>query len=153
MEFLEGQFYTAKNLLSYRTRVESRELNSLLDHVKRSLDILDLEVNGRVILSISEKIIEKDKQIYGVEILIPVNKEFESTGQYVYKPSFKLVNAISCRFYGSCSNFAEAETKLSSYVKARDMVAVTGVYHILRDDTHCGTECWDACIAVNENIV
>lgn len=54
MEFLEGQFYTAKNLLSYRTRVESRDLNGLLDHVKRSLDILDLEVNGRIIMSKSE---------------------------------------------------------------------------------------------------
>ncbi len=153
MEFLEGQFYTAKNLLSYRTRVEISELDGLLNHVKRSLDVLDLKMNGRAILSISEKIVEKDKQIYGVEILIPVNKEFESNGQYVYKPSFKLVNAISYRFYGGCSSFAEAESKLSSYIKERDMNAVTGVYHILRDDAHCGTECWDACVAVNENIV
>ncbi len=153
MEFLEGQFYTAKNLLSYRTRVESSELNGLLNYVKRSLDVLDLKMNGRAILSISEKIVEKNKQIYGVEILIPVNKEFESTGQYVYKPSFKLVNAITYRFYGSCSSFAEAESKLSRYIKWRNMNAVTGVYHILRDDAYCGTECWDACVAVNENIV
>lgn len=155
MEFLEGQFYTVNNLLSYRTRVESRDLNDLLDHVKSNLDVLDLKMSGRTILSISEKIVEKNKQIYGVEILIPVDREFESTGQYVYKPTFKLVNAIAYRFYGSCSGFAEAESRLSNYIKAHDMTAVTGVYHILQGDgtARNGEEYWDACVAVNENIV
>lgn len=153
MEFLEGQFFTAKNLLSYRTRVESRDLNDLLDHVKSNLNVLDLKMSGRTILSISEKIVEKNKQIYGVEILIPVDREFESTGQYVYKPTFKLVNAIAYRFYGG--SFAEAESKLSNYIKAHDMTAVTGVYHIMQGDglDRYGEEYWDACVAVNENIV
>lgn len=155
MEFLEGQFYTANNLLSYRTRVESSDLSDLLRYVRNNLDVLELKMNGRVILNISEKIAEKNKQIYGVEILIPVDKEFESTGQYVYKPTFKLVNAISYRFYGNCGSFAEAESKLSNYIKSRDMNAVTGVYYILHSDEvpHCGADYWDTYIAVNENIV
>lgn len=155
MEFLEGQFYTAKNLLSYRTRVESRELNNLLCYVKSSLEVLDLKINGKIILSISERIIEKNKQIYGVEILIPVDKEFESTGQYVYKPTFKLVNAISYRFYGNCNGFAEVETKLSNYIKAHDMNAVTGLYYILqsKETAQDGVQYWDTYVAVNENIV
>ncbi len=155
MEFLEGQFYTAKNLLSYRTRVESSELNNLLCYVKNSLDVLDLKVNGKIILSFSEKIIEKNKQIYGVEILIPVNKEFESTGQYVFKPIFKLVNAISYRFYGNCSGFAEAEAKLYGYIKAHNMDAVTGLYYILqsKEIVNSGAQYWDTYVAINENIV
>ena len=155
MEFLEGQFYMAKNLLSYRTRVESSELNNLLCYVRNSLEALDLKVNGKIILSISEKISEKNKQIYGVEILIPVDKEFESTGQYVFKPTFKLVNAISYRFYGSCRGFAEAEAKLSNYIKARDMNAVTGLYYILqsKENVHNSVQYWDTYVAVNENIV
>lgn len=155
MEFLEGQFYTAKNLFSYCTRVESSELDNLLCYVKNSLDALDLKVNGKIILSFSEKITEKNKQIYGVEILIPVDKEFESTGQYVFKPAFKLVNAISYRFYGNCSGFAEAEVKLSNYIKAHDMKAVTGLYYILqsKETANNGVQYWDIYIAVNENIV
>ena len=155
MEFLEGQFYTAKNLLSYRTRVESCELNNLLCYVRNSLEVLDLKVNGKIILSISEKIAEKNKQIYGVEILIPVDKEFESTGQYVYKPTFKLVNAISYRFYGNCNSFAEAESKLFNYIKARNMNAVTGLYYILqsKEPVYNGVQYWDTYVAVNENIV
>lgn len=155
MEFLEGQFYTAKNLLSYRTRVESVELSKLLYHVKNNLEALDLKISGKIILNISEKITEKNKQIYGVEILIPVDKEFESTGQYVFKPSFKLVNAISYRFYGSCSGFAEAEAKLYGYIKAHDMNAVTGLYYILqsKETINSGVQYWDTYVAVNENIV
>lgn len=155
MKFLEGQFYTAKNLLSYRTRVESGDINDLLKYVKNNLDVLELKMNGRVILSISEKIVERDKRIYGIELLIPVDRKFESSGQYVYKPAFKLVNAISFRFYGDCSGFVEAETRLSDYIKAHDMDAVTGVYHILPDDgaAQCGAGYWDTYVAVNENIV
>ena len=155
MEFLEGQFYTAKNLFSYRTRVESSELNNLLCYMKSSLEVFDLKINGKIILSISEKITEKNKQIYGVEILIPVDKEFESTGQYVYKPTFKLVNAISYRFYGNCNGFAEAESKLFNYIKARNMNAVTGLYYILqsKETVHNDVQYWDTYVAVNENIV
>ncbi|MDE7398030.1 MAG: hypothetical protein K2N06_00735 [Oscillospiraceae bacterium] len=155
MEFLEGQFYTAENLLSYRTRVVSGDLYDLLRYVRNNLDSLELKVNGRVILSISEKFVERSKQIYGVELLIPVDKEFESTGQYVYKPTFKLVNAVSFRFYDNGNGFDEAELKLSNYIKVHDMDAVTGVYYVLQGDgtDRCGTEYWDTYIAVNENIV
>ena len=155
IEFFERQFYTAKNLLSYRTRVESSDLNNLLCYVKNSLDVLDLKVNGKIILSFSEKITEKNKQIYGVEILIPVDREFESTGQYVFKPTFKLVNAISYRFYGNCNCFAEAEAKLFNYIKAHDMNAVTGLYYILqsKETVYNDVQYWDTYVAVNENIV
>lgn len=155
MEFFEGQFYTVKNLLSYRTRIDSNELDNLLVYVQNSLDALELKVNGNIILSISEKIIEKNKQIYGVEILIPVDKQFESTGQYVYKPTFKLVNAISYRFYGNCRGFAEVETKLSNYIKAHNMNAVTGLYYIMqsKETDKCSLQYWDAYVAVNENVV
>ncbi len=155
MEFLEGQFYTAKNLLSYRTRVESCNLNNLICYVRNSLDALNLKINGKIILSFSEKIAERNKQIYGVELLIPVDKEFESTGQYVFKPTFKLVNAISYRFYGNCSGFAEAESKLYGYIKAHDMNAVTGLYYILqnKETANDGVQYWDTYVAVNENIV
>ena len=155
MEFLEGQFYTAKNLLSYRTRVKSSDIGDLLRYVENNLDSLELKVSGRVILNISEKITERNKQIYGVELLIPVDKEFESTGQYVYKPIFKLVNAVSLRFYDNRFGFDEAESKLSNYIKSHDMNAVTGVYHILHNDNSANysDEWWDTFVAVNENIV
>ena len=155
MEFLEGQFYTAKNLLSYRTRVESNDLDNLLCYVRNSLDALDLKANGKIILSFSEKITEKNKQIYGVEVLVPVDKEFESTGQYVFKPTFKLVNAISYRFYGNCNGFAEAESKLYGYIKDHDMNAVTGLYYVLqsKEAVNSGVQYWDTYVAVNENIV
>lgn len=155
MEFLEGQFYMAENLLSYRTRVVRGDLYDLLRYVRNNLDSLELKVNGRVILSISEKFVEKSKQIYGIELLIPVDKEFESTGQYVYKPTFKLVNAVSFRFYDTGNGFDEAELKLSNYIKSHDMDAVTGVYYVLRGDwtNRCDAEYWDTYVAVNENIV
>lgn len=154
MEFLEGQIYMAKNLLSYRTRVVSSDLDDLLQYVKNNLDSLELKITGKVILNISEKIKEKDKQIYGVELLIPVDREFESTGQYVYKPIFKLVNAISFRFYGDCSKFAETESRLLAYVKSHDMNAVSGVYHVLQSNgSHNSPKYWDTYIAINENII
>jgi len=91
--------------------------------------------------------------IYGVEVLVPVDREFESTGQYVYKPMFKLVNAVSYRFYGKSTDFSEVEVKLNDYIKARRLNAASGFYYVVQDTESDNLQCWETYVAVNENIV
>jgi len=58
---MEGQFYTVKNLLSYRTRVDSNELDNLLVYVQNSLGALGLKINGNIFLTYQRKFRQKTR--------------------------------------------------------------------------------------------
>jgi len=154
MQFLEKQFFMVENLLSYKTRVDSRDLNDMLLYAERNLDALELELAGNTILNVSEVIFDKDKTIFGIEVLFPVNKPFESQGQCIYKPVFRLENAVVSRFYSGYHEIPEITEQMLLYVKRNNMRPATDVYYIIqRDLNNVADKVFDAYIAVNSNIV
>lgn len=155
MQYLEKQFYMVENLLSYKTRVDSCELSDMISYAERNLDALELEVTGNTILNIFEVINEEKRKIFGVEILFPVDKPFASKGQCVYKPVFRLVNAVSSRFYGRCHNLPEIGNEMLAYIENNNMKPATAVYYILQRNMNLNNNntFFDAYVAVNGNIV
>jgi len=155
MKFLEKQIYMVEHLLSYRTRVDSKDLNDMLQYSQHSLGIFGLTLSGDIILNISELITAEERQIYGVEILFPVDKAFKSQGQYIYKPMFKLVNAVSTRFYSSYTRLPEVKEKFYSFMKEHSMQPITDIYYVIRQNINdpSSEKVFDAYIAVNSNIV
>lgn len=154
MQFLEKQFFMVENLLSYKTRVDSRDLNDMLLYAERNLDALELELAGNTILNVSEVIFDKDKTIFGIEVLFPVNKPFESQGQCIYKPVFRLENAVVSRFYSGYHEIPEITEQMLLYVKRNNMRPATDVYYIIqRDLNNVADKVFDAYVAVNSNIV
>lgn len=105
MSFLEQQYLDFENVLSYRTRVDINRLDAILNFAEKNIDALGLRVTGNTLFTVFETVKDKNKCILGIEILIPVDKAFESSEQYVYKPEFRLVNApfaaFECLVYGS----------------------------------------------------
>ena len=131
MYFLEKQYICVYNVLSYRTRIKCTELSNIISFIYSNLDVMGLESIGKFIFNISEVIDLKNEQIYGIEILVPVNKPFESTGQCVYKPIFRIENAVSRQTVGGYDNILDVESSIFSYIKRRNLSPVTGVYHVV----------------------
>lgn len=154
MAILEHQYIEFENILSYKTRVESSRLEKLVSYVKRNADALGLTIIGNIIFTISEIVEIPNKRILGIELLVPVDKAFESCEQYIYKPKFRLVNAVSIRF-SDFNKFEEANDELERYLKQKKFTAASGIYFII----NCEHECcvlptiYDAVISVNDNIV
>lgn len=155
MQYLEKQFFMVENLLSYKTRVDSRELNNMLIYAQRNLDALELELTGNIILTVSEIISEESKRIFGIEILFPVDKPFQSQGQCIYKPIFKLENAVKSRFYSEYHDIPEIAEKMLAYIKFNNMKPATDVYCVIQGDLNSNVtdKVLDAYVAVNSNIV
>ncbi len=148
MQFFESQFLRIENLLSYRARVDSAEIENMLSYIGRNLDALDLEQVGNAILSISEVITQENGSIFGIEILLPVNRPFVSAGQCVYKPVFLLENAVSAHFVGEYREFPKIEEEVLSYAKQRRMQTITNVYYVVLPD-----KLFTAYVGINGNIV
>jgi len=133
MYFVEKQQLWYDNLLSYRTRVEETALFSLIKHIETNIDALNLEQKGSIVFAIDERIEAGDKTILGVELLVPVNKAFESSNRYVYKSCFKLENAVMSKFNGKISELKSFTEKLFDYVKSKNMKKITDVYYLVRN--------------------
>lgn len=154
MVILEHQHIEFENVLSYKTRVDVNRLEKLLSYVKRNTDALGLEVCGSIIFTVNEVVQLPNRQILGIEILVPVNRTFESCEQYVYKPKFRLVNAVSVRFDNICA-FSEANDQLNRYLKQNHFNAASEIYYIIGSEYEQQqiSIINNALVSVNDNII
>ncbi len=139
MYIVEKQQLWYDNILSYRTRVEEKDLFRLLNHINTALDALELEQKGDIVFTIDEKLETDRTTIFGVELLIPVDKVFESNSRYVYKSCFKLENAVMSKFNGKISELNSFAENLCSYVDSSNIKPITDVYYLVR--SICDDDC------------
>lgn len=152
MYIVEKQQLWYDNIMSYRTRVEEKDLSRLLNHVGIALDALELEQKGDIIFTIDEKVETERTTILGVELLIPVDKKFESNSRYVYKSCFRLENAVMGKFNGKICALNGFAAELCSYVDNSNIKPITDVYYLVRGI--CDDECVvDLYLGTNGNIL
>lgn len=154
MAVTEHRYVEFENVLSYRTRVDIKRLEKLVAYIERNTDALGLRIMGNLVFTITEVIELSDKNILGIELLVPVDKAFESCEQYVYKPRFRLVNAASVRF-GDINDCCEVNDQLMRYLKQNHFNAASGVYYIVDYDCEHSElpTTYDALVSVNDNMV
>ena len=94
MYIVEKQQLWYENILSYRTRVEEKDLPRLINHISTALDALELEKKGDIVFTIDEKFETDRTTILGVELLIPVNKVVDSSNIKPITDVYYLVRSI-----------------------------------------------------------
>lgn len=155
MLFLKQQYLELENVLSYRTRVDINRLNGILNYAEKNADALGLTVMGNMLFTVTEKISENNKCIVGIELLIPVDRKFESCEQYVCKPRFKLVNAVSVRHCGVYSDIDSVSSLLEGYLKESNLQPISNIYYmaVRNSEEQPLSSIFDAYVSVNENLL
>lgn len=152
MYIVEKQQLWYDNILSYRTRVEEKDLLRLLNHIGTALDALELEQKGDIVFTIDERVKTERTTILGVELLIPVDKVFESSSRYVYKSCFRLENAVMSKFSGKICDLNGFAAELCSYVDNSNIKPITDMYYLVR--SICDDECvMDLYLGTSGNIL
>ena len=131
MEVIENQYISVKNVLSYLTRVGSKSLGDLICHIHRCAEVLDLKVEGKIMFSVIGTHSIPEDTAMDIEVLVPVDKTFQSTSKYVYKPEFKLENALSIKHYGSYVDLMKTYKLLNDYLTEKKLKAITNTYFII----------------------
>lgn len=141
-------------MLSYNTRVKASELINMLIFAQNNIDALELKAVGNTVFRIIEIIPDGSGDIYGVEILIPTDRAFKSEGQCIYKPEFKIDNAISFMFY-DINEICEAETQLYGYARKNNMKPITDIYFVLlqSEKGSKANNVFEAYVGISNNIV
>lgn len=126
----------------------------MLIFTKINIDALALKVVGNTIFRIIEIIPDGGGDIYGIEILIPTDRVFTSEGQCIYKPKFKIDNAVSFIFY-DVNEICDAETKLYGYARKNNMKPITDIYFVLlqSEKSSKANTVLEAYVGISNNIV
>lgn len=132
MNVIENQNLWFETALSYRTRVEESSLGNMIMYVCDNIPALDLEIIDNIVVSVYEEITEPKHTILGVEIIVPVDRSFESNCHYVFKPHFKLENAVMLEYRGKASDFPKIRRKLCEYVLDKRYSPLTNVYFSIK---------------------
>ncbi len=154
MSFLEHQYIEFENVLSYRTRTDAEKLGALLEFIKQNTDALNLEITGNIVFTILEMYKFTNKCILGLEVLIPVNKAFESSERYVYKPKFRLVNAVSARCGNSIGDLISLNESISQYLNEKHLKPISNIYYVADIDRERSfTQAFTAVVSIDDNVV
>ena len=131
MEVIENQYISVKNVLSYLTRVGSKSLGELISHIHRSTEVLDLKMEGKIMFSVIGTHHIPEDVAMDIEVLIPVDRAFKSTIKYVYKPEFKLENALCVKHYGGYGDLLKTHKLLNDYLIEKELKAITTTYFVI----------------------
>ena len=152
MNLIENQQLWFDTVLSYRTRVEKNALGDMIRHIRDNVSALDLKITDDVVVSISEEITEPNKTILGVEVIVPVDRQLESNCHYVFKPHFRLTNAVLMKFNCKASDLVNKRDNLYRYAYEQHYLPNSEVYfsvkHIDEDEMIA-----DAYLGVNGNLL
>lgn len=96
---------------------------------------MNLLITGDIVFSVSERITDTDggAAILGVEFIIPVDRRLKSSTKYVFKPEFRIENAVMYKYSGDIRKLSQERNKLYEYILRRNLNPVTGVYCCVRE--------------------
>ena len=152
MNVIENQQLWFDNVLSYRTRVEKNSLGDMIKHICGNISVLGLEITDNIVITIIEETEEPKQTILGVEVIIPVNKPFKSNCHYLFKPHFRLENAVLTKYCGKTSELPEINKRLREYALSKQYFPLTNVYFSIKQI--CGNDVVaNAYIGINGNLL
>ena len=149
MQILEQQSLYLNNLISYKLHIQREKLPFMIRHIMENIGSLNLQPTGKLLFT---EDIRNDKNM---EILIPVDRDFEPCAQYGTKKIFKLINAVSARHEGAFFETEKTEQRLLEYIRNKSYQMITlPYYNVVRlDGTHADSCIIDIYIGVNYNIL
>ena len=113
----------------------------MLSSIRENISVIGLEICGNIIFTKHDDI---------TEFLIPVDRKFEGNQHYMFKPGFKLVNAIRHRYYGPFDNIDIGLKEINSYISESSLTPITNSYIMEVDSDN---SVYDIFIGISENVL
>lgn len=147
-----GQELYLKNLLSFRKSMTQDEMKELESFLKEK----EIEVVGHKI-STTFSVNQAMVPTMDIEILIPINKEFEETSKYKIKKEFKLTNALKVNYKGNPQGMQQNMLLMQQYIGEKKLIPISGLYTINIQEVKTAEEIdnyeADMYLAVSPNIL
>ncbi len=119
-----------ENVLSLRKKMTQMRIQEEMLKIQEFLKQHNLAENGPVTTATYAIDQNGGNPILDMELLIPLSKEFESSGDYVFKKLFHLVNAVCIHHEGNPALLQNTYNELNSYIMHNHMQPITAGYNV-----------------------
>ena len=150
-----NQEFYCKNLLSFRKTLTQDEMQKEFNSIDTFIKENGLTIVGPKI-STTYSITQAMVPSMDVEILIPVNKEFNDTDIYKFKKEIKLVNCLKISHKGNPMIFQNSVMSMQKYIEENKLMPISTLYTVnikeVKTQEEIDTYEADAYISINPNI-
>jgi len=135
--------------------LEQSELSNALFEVKKYIDDKGLKTLGFLINTTHSIAKHENKDVLDFEILVPMNAVFETENDFVYKPNFRIVNAVQTSHVGDPKQLSATYLKLLDYLNLHKLSQITPIYNrqISYSGDKVNPEVIEVFVGVNPNII
>ena len=131
MVYIDNQFIIIRNVLSHLARVHHRELGDYLRHIITFGEAVNIDNCRKIMFRVLKKHEIGKDIILDLEMLIPVREPFESNEKHIFKPEFRLENAIMIYHYGSIDTVLKSADTLYTYIFLNGLKVLTEPYYVV----------------------
>ena len=123
-----GEELHLRNLLSFRKKLTQDEMKFENTLLANFIKTEGLQVVGPRISTTHNR--DNATGVIDFELLIPVDKAFNSTDKYKYIEDFKLSNCLKVCHIGNPAEFQKNILNLQMYIKQNNLTPISSIYTV-----------------------
>ncbi|ACL75459.1 transcriptional regulator [Ruminiclostridium cellulolyticum] len=152
-----GKEFIMENVLSLRKKMTQKELDNQLEKIGEFLQNNGATQAGPIV-TVTFGIETKEREpLLDMEILVPMDKELELSGDYVFKPLFRITNAVYARHKGNPADLQRTYNEMILFIQENNLQQITVGYNVLINEPMPGLTLddmiIDVYIGINPNIL
>ena len=152
-----GRELRIENVLSLRKKVVQNELNTEMGKIVKFLSDNSLRKVGPIITATFAVEAVNGQPLLDMEILVPIDKNIEASGEYHFKKLFHLVNAVYAQHTGNPATLQITYDQMVAYINKNKLQQITAGYNVNVKELQPGMSLdemiVDVYIGVNPNVL
>ncbi len=152
-----GKEFIMENVLSLRKKMTQRQLDQEMEKIGEFLQSNGATQAGPIVTVTFSIETKNEEPLLDMEILVPMDKELELSGDYVFKPLFKVTNAVYARHKGNPAKLQNTYNEMLSFIQENNLQQITVGYNVLINEPMPGLTLddmiIDVYIGINPNIL
>ena len=128
LEIKENQELNVESLLSYRGKVRQAEI----ENIGKEMESYIQNAGAKRVSNPMTATYAVEGDVMDIELLIPVDKNIDSTDKFVFKKQIKIVNAVVASYKGHPAGLQEACNQLNQYIMEHKLQPITVGYNVTK---------------------
>lgn len=131
-----------EHALYFRKKLQSQEMNSEIANITEFLRANELNKNGAMASATLGAERTSSGYVMDIEVICPIDGEFQSNEKYKYLENFLIDNALYARYEGQANLMQNAYMELSAYIGQSKLTQNTAPYNVtIKEPTPNDTNC------------
>lgn len=152
-EISEGNMLELCNVVSYRSTISRKDFDKEISDMFQFVS----ENNANCIGSPVTSTRSVDDSLMDVEILMPIDRNLDLSGKYIFKPIIKIYDAVKIRHCGKPENLENTADELIRYINERNLTPITPGYNVTvnipSDFSDANDLIMDMYVGVSDNLL